>query len=160
MTTSVLDRQFEEHMREAVQLSTAHVENGGIPFAALVVHPRFGVIGTGVNRVAEDNDPTAHAEVVALRDACANQGTFSLAGCTLLASGEPCALCYMVTLYSGVKRIRYAIDRDGAAQAGFDYSGSYSIFASQPSTWSLDARALPVDGGQEPFNRWQERRRG
>lgn len=150
-----VDDQLVEYMVKTVQMSTDHVAKGGIPFSAVVVHPRYGIIGAGVNRVAEDHDPTAHAEIVALRAASAEHQRFQLSGCTLLASGEPCALCYLTTLYYGVRRVRYAVDRHGAAAAGFDYSGSYSVFASQPQAWAgMDTRLLAVEGGDEPFQRW------
>lgn len=146
--------QLATYMRKAVELSADHVDAGGIPFSALVVHPLRGIIGTGVNQVAEDHDPTAHAEVVALRDACARVGRFSLHGCVLIASGEPCAMCYLVTLYSGVERVRYAVDRHEAARAGFNYANSYDLFAQPPEQWPLDTSALPVENGFEPFRRW------
>jgi len=155
-----LDPRFEAYLLQAVELSSSHVAAGGIPFAAVVVDPRHGVVGSGVNRVAVDRDPTAHAEVTAMRAAYAGQGDFSLAGCTLLASGEPCALCYTAALWFNIDRIVFAVDRHGAAAAGFDYRGSYDIFAVQPADWSIDVRHLPVAGGNEPFDRWRARRAG
>lgn len=151
---SLTDRQLADYMRDAVQMSCDHVVAGGIPFTALVVHPARGVLGSGVNRVVEDNDPTAHAEVVAVRSATAALGGFSLRGCTLLASGEPCALCYMVIHYSGIATLRYAVDRHGAARGGFDYTASYNIFATPTDQWGIDTGPLPIPGGEEPFQRW------
>ena len=149
------DDELREHLRRAVELSLAHVEDGGIPFSGLVVHPRDGVIGEGVNRVVANHDPLAHAEVVAIQDACARRRVPSLHGCVLIASGEPCALCYVAAMWSGITTIVFAVDRHGAAAAGFDYSGSYSIFAVPPERWPMDVRLLPVDGGDEPFDRWR-----
>ncbi len=154
---SLTEQQLAEHMSDAVRMSCDHVASGGIPFTALVVHPTRGVLGRGVNRVVEDNDPTAHAEVVAIRDAAATCGTFSLRSATLLASGEPCALCYLVIRYSGITKLRYAVDRHGAALGGFDYTASYSIFSVPTDQWGIDAQPLPVDGGDEPFDRWLAR---
>lgn len=151
------DDELREYMRQAVALSLAHVEKGGIPFSGLVVHPRDGVIGEGVNRVVEKHDPLAHAEVVAIQDACARQGVASLHGCTLLASGEPCALCYLAAMWSGIRTVVFAVDRHGAAAAGFDYASSYSIFSVPPERWPMEVRALPVEGGDEPFDRWRAR---
>jgi guanine deaminase len=151
--TVLAEADLERYLRQAVELSLAHVEKGGIPFTALVVHPRHGVLGTGVNRVLQDRDPTAHAEVVALRAAWAASGS-SLAGCTLVASGEPCALCYMVALWCNVGRIVFAVDRHGAAAAGFDYTGSYALFAEPTQRWPIEVRHVPVDGAQAPFDRW------
>ncbi|WP_241909874.1 nucleoside deaminase, partial [Vibrio sp. 10N.261.55.A7] len=82
-------------MEQTVKLSLAHVHKGGIPFSALVVDEKGQVVGKGVNRVTELSDPTAHAEILAIRDASASLGSSDLSGKTLFASGEPCALCYL-----------------------------------------------------------------
>lgn len=153
--TALHDDELREYLRQAVALSLDHVERGGIPFTGLVVDRTAGVIGEGVNRVAEEHDPTAHAEVVAIRDACRRRGVAALPGRTLIASGEPCALCYMTARWAGITRIVFAVDRHGAAAAGFDYSSSYSIFATPTDQWPLDVRHLPVEGGDEPFEAWR-----
>jgi tRNA(Arg) A34 adenosine deaminase TadA len=138
------------HVEEAVRISRAHVAGGGIPFSGIVV--RDGrVLATGFNRVHEDNDPTAHAEVVALRAAARKAGRFGVAGSTLIASGEPCALCYMAALYFDVTHIVYAADRRTAAAYGFDYAGSYSIFSNDPTTWPVKVTHAPIDGHEVPF---------
>jgi guanine deaminase len=154
---NLAEKQLADHMREAIRMSCEHVASGGIPFAALVVHPTRGVLGSGVNRVAEDDDPTAHAEVVAIRNAGSRHGRFALASSTLLASGEPCALCYLAIRYSGITQLRFAVDRYGAAKGGFDYVTSYDIFSVPTDKWGIDAQALPVDGSDEPFDRWLTR---
>ncbi|GAA1271538.1 nucleoside deaminase [Sphaerisporangium rubeum] len=144
------DSELTEYVREAVRISREHVSKGGIPFSGVVV--RDGrILGIGFNRVREDNDPTAHAEVVALRQATAEHGAHATAGATLIASGEPCALCYMVALYFGVSHIVHAADRTTAARYGFDYSGSYSIFAEDPATWPIKVSSLPVPEATKPF---------
>src|SRR5690242_11670509 len=92
---------------QAIDLATRNVEEGGGPFGAVVV--RDGqVIATGQNRVTRDNDPTAHAEVVAIRRACAALDDFSLAGCTLYASCEPCPLCLAACLWARLDRVVFA----------------------------------------------------
>ncbi|WMX45709.1 nucleoside deaminase [Streptomyces roseicoloratus] len=150
--------QLAPHVEEAVRISREHVAEGGIPFSGIVV--RDGrVLGTGFNRVAEDNDPTAHAEVVALREATRKAGRFGVAGATLIASGEPCALCYMAALYFNVDHIVYAADRQTAAAYGFDYAGSYSIFSSDPTTWRLKVTHAPVEGHEVPFQEFLTRHR-
>ena len=138
------------HVREAVRISREHVARGGIPFSGVVVGGGR-VLGTGFNRVREDNDPTAHAEVVALRAAAAAYGLHATDGATLIASGEPCALCYMASLYFNVGHIVYAADRRTAARYGFDYSRSYSIFAEDPSHWPVTVTSLQVPDGTKPF---------
>ncbi|MGW0737994.1 nucleoside deaminase [Streptomyces sp. NPDC002851] len=148
-----------DHIEEAVRISRDHVANGGIPFSGIVV--RDGrVLGTGFNRVHEDNDPTAHAEVVALRAAARKAGRFGTVGSTLIASGEPCALCYMAALYFNVKHIVFAADRKTAGAYGFDYSSSYSIFSTDPTTWPLKVTHAPLDGHEAPFQEFLTRQKG
>ncbi|MFE4590479.1 nucleoside deaminase [Streptomyces laurentii] len=146
------------YAREAVRISREHVAEGGIPFSGLVVN-NGRILGTGFNRVREDNDPTAHAEVVALRKAAATYGLRATTGATLFASGEPCALCYMASLHFNVGHIVHVVDRKTAARYGFDYSGSYSIFARDPSLWPVKVTSLPVPEGTEPFEDFLNRRR-
>ncbi|WP_295805676.1 nucleoside deaminase [uncultured Nitratireductor sp.] len=139
-------------MEEAVAFSVNHVHEGGIPFTALVVDRRGIVLGRGVNRVRELLDPTAHAEVEAIRDACRMHGKTDLRGATLLASGEPCAMCYMSALFAGISHVLFAADRDEAAAHGFDYRDSYRVFAQDPITWrSPSAKKFPVPGRLHPF---------
>ncbi|MFG2636456.1 nucleoside deaminase [Streptomyces sp. NPDC048362] len=121
-----------------------------MPFSGVVVNDGR-VLGTGFNRVREDNDPTAHAEVVALREAAAKYGLHATAGATLIASGEPCALCYMASLYFNVGHIVHAADRKTAARYGFDYAGSYSIFAQDPASWQIKVTSLQIPEATQPF---------
>lgn len=144
------DTELVEHVKEAVRISREHVARGGIPFSGIVVN-HGKVLGTGFNRVREDDDPTAHAEVVALRKAAAQHGIWVTAGATLIASGEPCALCYAASLYFNVSHIVYAVDRNTAAQYGFDYAGSYSIFAQDPVDWPIKVTYLEVPEATKPF---------
>lgn len=145
---------------QAVDMSLRHVQAGGIPFTALVADRRGAVLGAGVNRVAEDSDPTAHAEVVAIREATRGLGAPALHGATLIASGEPCGMCYVAALFAGVRRIVYATDRDRAAQVGFDYRGTYDLFAQDPRSWPFEVRQLAVESADGPFQEWLRRRGG
>lgn len=145
-------------MEEAVAFSMDHVGSGGIPFSALVVDRDGAVLGRGVNRVQRLRDPTAHAEVEAMRDACRAHGTTRLTDATLLASGEPCAMCYVSALSAGISRIFYAVDRDEAAAHGFDYRGGYGIFADDPRTWRAPAVGrLAVPDRLRPFMAYRSR---
>ncbi|WP_433237822.1 nucleoside deaminase [Streptosporangium sp. CA-135522] len=146
-----------ERLTQAVALATTEVESGGIPFSGLVVDGAGTVLGSGVNRVRAHRDPTAHAEIVALRDAARRHGPHALAGTILIASGEPCPLCYMTALWSGVGQVVFAADRHAAAAAGFDYASSYDLFAVPVEQWRLSPLHLPVDGAQEPFRVWLAR---
>jgi guanine deaminase len=139
-------------MEEAVAFSMEHVQEGGIPFTAFVVDHNGRILGRGVNRVRAHHDPTAHAEVEAIRDACRTHGTTHLTGATLLASGEPCSMCYMSARIAGISQVFFAVDRDEAAAHGFDYRGSYHLFANDPQTWlSPEVSKLAVSEGLHPF---------
>src|SRR5438874_606486 len=104
----------------AVALATENVEAGGGPFGALIIRGDSELISVGVNRVTRDIDPTAHAEVVAIREACRKLSDFRLDGCVLVTSCEPCPLCLAAALWSRVDQVVYAADRYDAASAGFD----------------------------------------
>jgi tRNA(Arg) A34 adenosine deaminase TadA len=109
-----------DFLREAIRLSIEKMEaNAGGPFGAVVV--RNGeIVGRGWNQVTSTNDPTAHAEVMAIRDACSRLKTFSLAGGEIYSSCEPCPLCLAAIYWSRLDRIYYAATCDDAAAAGFD----------------------------------------
>ncbi|MGP3713531.1 nucleoside deaminase [Brucella sp. RRSP16] len=137
-----------------------HVHEGGIPFTAFVVDHNGQILGRGVNRVRAHHDPTAHAEVEAIRDACRTHGTTHLTGATLLASGEPCAMCYMSARSAGISQVFFAVDRDEAATHGFDYRGSYRLFVDDPQTWqSPTVSKLAVSRGLKPFLAFHPERR-
>src|SRR4051794_6528068 len=143
----------ETWLTEAVALATANVADGGGPFGAVVV--RAGVvIGTGQNRVTRDNDPTAHAEVQAIRAACRAIGDFSLVGATVYTSCEPCPLCLAACLWSRADRVVFAADRDDATRAGFDDSVFYDLFAADRSTWPMPVIANRVPTTTEPMDAW------
>lgn len=139
-------------MKETVAFSSKHVHGGGIPFTAFVVDTDGTVVGRGVNRVREHYDPLAHAEVEAIRHACRTIGSSSLGGMTLLASGEPCAMCYLSALYAGISQVLFAVDRDEAAAHGFDYRSTYALYTNDPRDWrSLAVGKLAVREGLQPF---------
>lgn len=139
---------------EAVRLASENVTAGGGPFAALIVHDDT-VIATGVNRVTLDRDPTAHAEVTAIRTACRSLDAFWLQGCVLYSSCEPCPMCLASALWAHVDRVVYVADRDDAAHGGFDDRAFYDLFARDRSTWgSPSVTRLPLPDGAAPFEAW------
>jgi tRNA(Arg) A34 adenosine deaminase TadA len=135
----------------AVAHSRCHVERGGIPFVGVVVSTDGVVSGYGVNQVHQTGDPTAHAEIVALRDIAAGHGADAVRGATLLATGEPCTLCYRSAADSGIERVIYAVDQDTAADWGFDYRGGRDSLT--PAQRGLVERAehRPVTEHLAPF---------
>ncbi|MGW7660404.1 nucleoside deaminase [Streptomyces sp. NPDC054756] len=142
-------------MRRAVALATESVAEGGGPFGALVV--RDGeVIATGTNRVTAAHDPTAHAEVCAVRAACAELGGPSLEGCALIVSCEPCPMCLTAALWARLDRVVYGADRHDAAAAGFDDAALHELFARRDDvSWPLSLERLEVPGLTEPFDAWR-----
>ena len=129
-----------DFLREAIRLSIEKMEaNEGGPFGAVVVR-NGGIVGRGWNRVTSTNDPTAHAEVAAIRDACSRLNTFSLAGCEIYSSCEPCPMCLAAIYWSRLERIYYAATCDDAAAAGFDDRQFYRELAKPAAE-----RSIPVE---------------
>jgi len=127
-------------LREAIRLSRTRMREGrGGPFGAVVARDG-ALVARGWNAVTSSLDPTAHAEVVAIRGACRKLGTFQLAGCTLYASCEPCPMCLAAAYWARVDRLVYAGTRDDAARAGFDDAFIYDQVPLAPG-----ARSLPTD---------------
>ncbi len=142
-----------EWLERAIALAVTNVDDGGGPFGAVVV--RDGVlIAEGVNRVTATLDPTAHAEVVAIRAACVAVGDFALDGATLYASCEPCPLCLSAALWSHVARVVYAGTRHDAAAAGFDDARWHKLLASSTDGWPFPIERVDVPTSGEPFRAW------
>jgi guanine deaminase len=136
-----------------VSRATQNVADGGGPFAALVVRGD-DIVAEGVNRVTRDLDPTAHAEVVAIRSACQAVGDFSLAGCVLVSSCEPCPLCLAASLWARVDEIVYAADRHDAARGGFDDLAFYDLFDTPRDKWALPVHKVDTPSASAPFDAW------
>jgi guanine deaminase len=137
----------------AVARAVENVGAGGGPFAAVVVRDD-AIVAEGVNRVTRDLDPTAHAEVVAIRAACRAVGDFSLAGCVLVSSCEPCPLCVSAALWARVDAVVYAADRHDAARAGFDDLAFYQMFDQPRESWTMPVAKVPVASAVAPFDAW------
>jgi tRNA(Arg) A34 adenosine deaminase TadA len=136
-----------------VSSATQNVGGGGGPFAALIVRGD-DILAEGVNRVTRDLDPTAHAEVVAIRSACQVVGDFSLSGCVLVSSCEPCPLCLAAALWARVDEIVYAADRHDAARGGFDDLAFYDLFDTPRDQWSLPVGQRATPSATAPFEAW------
>ena len=140
----------------AVDLAVANVADGGGPFGAVVVADG-ALAGSGVNRVTPDLDPTAHAEVVAIRAACRERGDFALTGATLYASCEPCPLCLTASMWSRLERIVFAADRHDAAKAGFDDLRFYELMDVHRDDLPLRLERLEVADSGLPFAAWADK---
>ncbi|WP_024285170.1 nucleoside deaminase [Cellulomonas sp. KRMCY2] len=148
-----MSAEDERWLRTAISLATANVAEGGGPFGAVVVGDGV-VLGIGQNRVTRDNDPTAHAEVMAIRAACHAISSYSLAGATVFSSCEPCPLCLVAVLWSRADRVVYAADRDDAARAGFDDRTFYELLGRDRATWPVPIVQHRVDGADAPMKAW------
>ncbi|MFJ6721142.1 MULTISPECIES: nucleoside deaminase [unclassified Streptomyces] len=141
-------------IEEAIRLATNSVANGGGPFGALIAKDGE-VVALGNNQVTATLDPTAHAEVSAMRAACKELNTFSLAGCVLVTSCEPCPMCLSSALWARVDRIVFAADRHDAAVAGFDDRKFYDLFEKTPaSMWPMSVEQLHLPNRTQPFDAW------
>ena len=141
---------------QAVRMATDNVRSGGGPFGALVA--RGGeLIATGTNRVTTDLDPSAHAEITAIRAACRELGTFSLRGCVLVTSCEPCPMCLGAALWSRVDGVHYAADREDAALAGFDDRAFHDLFSDPAATWPTRVEQVDLSWRNAPFEAWRDK---
>ena len=109
----------EENLKKAIALSKQSVDNGSSPFGCIIVNAKGEIIGEGHNRVVLDNDPTAHGEVVAIRNTCRNINSFDLSGCILYTSCEPCPMCLNACKWANIAEVYYAADRFDAENIGF-----------------------------------------
>jgi tRNA(Arg) A34 adenosine deaminase TadA len=143
-----------EFLRRAIALATQNVEaGGGGPFAAVVV--RDGkIVGEGVNTVTASNDPTAHGEVNAIRAACQALGVFSLAGCELYTSCQPCPMCLSACYWARLNAVYYGASASDAARAGFDDAFLYDEFRKEQTARSLPATQILADEAWSSFAAW------
>ena len=151
----ISERRF---LAQAVRLATDNAAAGQLPFGALVV--RDGeVIGTGVNTALRDSDPTAHAEVAAVRDACRALGVLHLTGATVVSSCEPCAICHTVAAGAGITRIVYAAPKEYVPDLGYPAPSDNGPLLAGMQRALRDLAPdqvvhLPTDGADEPFTRF------
>jgi len=144
-------------MREAIRLSQEKMEAGeGGPFGALVVRDE-AIVGHGWNRVTSANDPTAHAEVEAIRNACENLGTFSLGGCEIYTSCEPCPMCLAAIYWARLDALYFAASRADAADAGFDDALLYEEVANPWESRTLKSEQHLHDDAQKVFKVWKNK---
>lgn len=141
-------------MRAAVQLAENGMRSGrGGPFGCVVVR-RGEVVGRGSNRVTSTNDPTAHAEVVAIRDACTALGTFQLTDCELYTSCEPCPMCLAAIYWARIPQVFYGNTRADAAAIGFDDDFIYQQIPLPPEQRTVKMELLLRDEAQTAFQEW------
>ena len=146
----------EELMRKAIELSEENVSNGGGPFGAVIA--RNGeIIATGVNRVTSEHDPTAHAEVSAIRAACKKLGTFDLSGCDIYTSCEPCPMCLAAIYWSHIDKMYYGSNKADAKRIGFDDSFIYDEIALSSESRKLSSESMLREEAARAFEMWTEK---
>lgn len=146
----------EELMQRAIELSINSVRNGGGPFGAVIA--REGeIIAEGSNGVTIYNDPTAHAEVTAIRKACEKLGTFDLTGCEIYTSCEPCPMCLGAIYWAHLDKIYYANNRKDAADIGFDDDFIYQEIEVKPQYRKKPSEILMREEGLEAFRIWNKK---
>lgn len=144
-------------MARAIQLSVANVLSGqGGPFGAVVVKDG-SIVAEGVNRVTTTGDPTAHAEVVAIREACAKLGVFQLKDCEIYTSCEPCPMCLGAIYWAHLSRIYFGNDAADASKIGFDDSFIYQQFAQPLGQRSIPMVQMMSEQALAAFRAWQEK---
>lgn len=146
----------KKYMERAIALSRENVANGGGPFGAVIV--RDGeVIAEGANRVTANCDPTAHAEVMAIRKACERVGDFRLTGCTIYTSCEPCPMCLSAIYWAGISRICYGNTKRDAEEIGFGDNFIYEEIARGIADRKIPTEQMMRQEALQAFRDWEEK---
>lgn len=151
-----MNAQDHEFMLVAIDLALQNVHNHtGGPFGSVVVKDDK-IIGKGVNSVTTTNDPTAHAEIVAIREACQHVGAFHLEGCTLYTSCEPCPMCLSAIYWARIDRLVYACTKEDASRAGFDDAWIYQQMPLPLHEQKIKSKQVERTKGLKVFKAWEE----
>lgn len=142
-------------LRRAIEIAASNIEQGGGPFGAVIVNDNK-IISEAGNRVVLDSDPTAHAEILAIRSASSLLKTHELNDCTLYSSCEPCPMCLGAIYWSGIKKVVYSCDRSDAEIAGFSDKLIYDEIILDPSKRIISFIRMTDQGGKEVFKKWDE----
>jgi guanine deaminase len=147
------DKYFIE---KAIELATENVKSGaGGPFGAVIVKDGK-IIATGVNSVTSENDPTAHAEVKAIRNACEKLNDYQLDGCTIYSSCEPCPMCLGAIYWARPAKLVFAATKKDAAEAGFDDAFIYDELAVPVNSRKLNTEIVKTSNKIKPFELWKK----
>jgi guanine deaminase len=143
----------QTYLQQVIEMAVDNVRRGGGPFAALIVKDGI-VIATGANQVTRANDPTAHAEVVALREACRVLADYQLTGCEIYTSCEPCPMCLGAIYWARPARVFFAASHEDAAEAGFDDSFIYRQIQIPPAERIIPMIHVEREDAVRPFQEW------
>jgi len=146
----------EKYMKKAIELSIASVENGGGPFGAVIVKDGQ-IIAASSNSVTQENDPTAHAEVNAIRQATKKLGTFDLSGCEIYSSCEPCPMCLGAIYWAKIDKLFFANTKKDAKDIGFDDSFIYEEINTSYENRKVKTSQMMREQAIEAFEKWQNK---
>jgi tRNA(Arg) A34 adenosine deaminase TadA len=150
-----MENNHKKYMLEAIQLSHKNIKNGGGPFGAVIVKGNT-IVSAAANSVTNDNDPTAHAEVNAIRKACAELSTVDLSGCVIYTSCEPCPMCLGAIYWAHIDKIFYANTKTDARNIGFDDSLIYNEIALPIEQRNIEFVRLLPDEALKVFVDWDK----
>jgi tRNA(Arg) A34 adenosine deaminase TadA len=143
-------------MQKAIKLSIENVKNGGGPFGAVIAKDGK-IIATGVNRVTKNNDPTAHAEINAIRKAARKLGPFDLSGCEIYASCEPCPMCFGAIYWAHLDKLYFGNSKTDAKNIGFDDSFIYDELNLKPADRKIATIRLIPEEAMHAFEEWAKK---
>jgi len=143
----------KKFMTKAIDLANKNIQNGGGPFGAVIVRNNE-VVGSGANQVTNFNDPTAHAEILAIRDASKNLNTYNLNDCILYTSCEPCPMCLGAIYWAHITKIYYGNSRHDAAEIGFDDDFIYKEISTPNEKRSILMQPLLSNQAISTFKQW------
>ena len=143
-------------MRRAIELSIQNIKDNGGPFGCVIVK-KNKIIAEGINRVTFNNDPTAHAEIIAIRNACEKLNTFNLEECELYTSCEPCPMCLSAIYWSHINKIYYGNSRLDAAKIGFDDDFIYNELNKKLSSRKIQMKQINQNEAKKAFLDWEEK---
>ena len=148
------DEKIELLLKQTLEMAAENFRLGiGGPFAAIIMK-NGKEIARSANMVTSTNDPTAHAEIVTIRKACEALNSFSLEGCEIISSCEPCPMCLSAIYWARIDKLYYAAGKADAAKAGFDDDYIYKEIKNKPRNRKLPSRQIKVSGYRKPFNEW------
>ena len=143
-------------MQRAIELSIESINSGGGPFGSVIVKDEK-IISEGMNRVTVNNDPTAHGEIVAIRNACKKLNTFNLSDCSLYSSCEPCQMCMSAIYWSRIGKVYYANTRDDAKKINFDDSLIYSEIPKKNEDKKISMKQIMRNEALKAFDLWDKK---
>jgi len=145
-----------DFMKRAIELSIQNIKNNGGPFGCIIVKENK-IIAEGVNRVTFNNDPTAHAEIIAIRNACKKLNTFNLEKCELYTSCEPCPMCLSAIYWSHIDKIYYGNSRLDASKIGFDDDFIYNELNKNSSSRKIQMKQISQNEAKKAFLDWDKK---